>query len=136
MAENKGNSGCLGVVVVFVVVFAIAVGLMVVGGDDLRTSPYKSSTATTRHVRTIDLEGVQFKVDGVRGDLIDLKMTDRLLALSVGAIRESGYRCDTVNSAGPLGPFADHPGFKFRCNGWRYKYLIEDRGGKWTVTLD
>lgn len=125
MAEKKGNSGCLGVVL-FAVALAIGLGLMFGGGDDVPATP-----AT---VRMIDLEGVQFKI--VAEQRGDIQMTDRLLALSVGAIRQRGYRCDTVNAARPLGAFADHAGFKFHCNGYRYKYLIEDRGGNWTVRLD
>lgn len=73
-----------------------------------------------------------------RGTTIDhgTSVDHRTRVVLMRAIRGHGYRCDTVDAATPLGPFDDHAGFNVYCNDWQYKYLIEDRGGNWTVTLD
>lgn len=47
-------------------------------------------------------------------------------------IRRAGYRCDTMSS---FQRWVTKPGFTAVCNQFRYKYYIEDRGGRWTVTL-
>jgi len=47
-------------------------------------------------------------------------------------IRVSGYRCDSVSS---IQRWVFSEGFSVVCNDFRYKYEIEDRGGRWTVTL-
>lgn len=47
-------------------------------------------------------------------------------------IRRSGYRCDSVST---LRSWLTKPGFTVLCNQYRYKYEIEDRGGRWRVTL-
>jgi len=47
-------------------------------------------------------------------------------------VRRSRYRCDSVSS---ISSWATKPGFTVTCNGYRYKYYIEDKGGRWTVTL-
>ena len=47
-------------------------------------------------------------------------------------VRLRGWKCDTVSSV-QLWVFS--PGFDLVCNGFRYSYEIEDKGGKWTVRV-
>lgn len=49
-----------------------------------------------------------------------------------GVIRASGYRCDSVTS---IHRWIYSVGFDVVCNDYRYKYELEDRGGRWTATL-
>lgn len=51
---------------------------------------------------------------------------------SSGLIRAARYRCDTVSS---VRIWSFSVGFTITCNGFRYKYEIEDKGGRWVVTL-
>lgn len=60
-------------------------------------------------------------------------ITNRQLKALVGLIEAYGYRCDSVSAARP---FLLSFGFTVYCNGYRYEYHIEDRGGTWTVTID
>lgn len=44
-----------------------------------------------------------------------------------------GYRCDSISS------FMQSPwsgDFTLRCNNYRYKYIIKDKGGRYVVTVD
>lgn len=43
-----------------------------------------------------------------------------------------GYRCDSVSS---LRPWTWRSGVTVFCNSFRYKYEIEDKGGRWLVTV-
>lgn len=45
-----------------------------------------------------------------------------------------GYRCDSITSFMPA-LFSSRK-FTLKCNGYRYVYDIEDRGGRWVVTID
>ena len=47
-------------------------------------------------------------------------------------IRRAGYRCDSIAN---LQRWVYSSGFTVSCNGFRYTYHIEDKGGRWTVTL-
>ncbi|WP_127115143.1 hypothetical protein [Shimia sediminis] len=47
-------------------------------------------------------------------------------------IRAKGYRCDSISS---LQRWVYGGGFDVVCNKFRYKYELEDKGGRWTVTL-
>ena len=44
-----------------------------------------------------------------------------------------GWRCDSISA---VTPFAFSHGFYVYCNNWRYSYEVEDRGGRWIVTVD
>jgi hypothetical protein len=48
-------------------------------------------------------------------------------------IRRAGYRCDSVSS---IQKWVFSSGFDVVCNGFRYSYEIEDRGGNWVVSLE
>lgn len=47
-------------------------------------------------------------------------------------IRANRYRCDSVSA---INRWLFSAGFTVSCNGFRYQYDIEDKGGRWTVTL-
>jgi len=47
-------------------------------------------------------------------------------------IQLSGYKCDSVDE---MQPFVMGGGFNVYCNGWKYHYELEDKGGNWTVTV-
>lgn len=47
-------------------------------------------------------------------------------------VRVYGYRCDTVSAASP---WLFSRGFNLKCNRFRYSYDLEDRGGRWEVTV-
>jgi len=49
-----------------------------------------------------------------------------------GMIRTRGYRCDTISS---ISIWFSGKGYTVKCNGYRYHYEIEDKGGRWTVSL-
>jgi hypothetical protein len=61
------------------------------------------------------------------------KNDTKLLNALAGLVVESGYKCDSISAAMRSSWDGN---FTLRCNGFRYKYLIEDKGGNWTVTLD
>ena len=94
-------------------------------------APPSHVDAEPKIVRTVDVNGIQFKIDA-HSTLMNIK-DDDVLALLVGLIRVHGYRCDTINAARP---FILGGGVVLDCNGFHYRYSIEDRGGNWTVTLD
>ena len=48
-------------------------------------------------------------------------------------IQLNGYTCDTVDQ---MQPFILGGGFNVYCNNWRYSYELEDKGGRWIVTVD
>jgi hypothetical protein len=47
-------------------------------------------------------------------------------------VRASGYRCDSISA---LAPLASSRGFKLVCNRFSYKYAIEQKDGRSTVTV-
>ena len=51
----------------------------------------------------------------------------------VRLVRLYGYRCDSITF---ISEMFMSPGFDLKCNRYRYKYEIEDRGGTWVVTID
>lgn len=98
----------------------------------VRDAPPSHVDAQSKIVRTVEVNGIQFKIDAHEGAM-NIE-DDDALALLVGMVRLRGYRCDTVNAARPF--LLVGQGFVLDCNGFRYRYSIEDRGGNWTVTLD
>ena len=50
-----------------------------------------------------------------------------------GLIHAKGWACDSLSAVHTL---TFSRGFKVRCNYYAYQYRIEDRGGRWEVTLD
>jgi hypothetical protein len=48
-------------------------------------------------------------------------------------VRASGYRCDSISALQPL-PSAQ--GFRLVCNHFTYKYAIEQKDGRSTVSVE
>ncbi len=48
-------------------------------------------------------------------------------------IQIDGYKCDNVDE---MLPFILGGGFYVYCNNWQYSYELEDKGGRWIVTVD
>jgi len=65
------------------------------------------------------------------GDFPKSKMLS-LIDPSVGMIRASGYRCDSISA---MRPFVFSRGFTVVCNNFNYEYDISDKGGNWVVEL-
>jgi hypothetical protein len=68
------------------------------------------------------------------GSVINEQLNGQYAVLEemVQLVRASGYRCDSISAAIPM---ALSRGFKLTCNRFSYKYEIEDKGGRWRVTL-
>lgn len=47
-------------------------------------------------------------------------------------VRANGYRCDSISAARPM---VFSRGFVLVCNGFAYEYQLEDKGGRWRVTV-
>lgn len=45
-------------------------------------------------------------------------------------VRASGHRCDSISALGP-----SQGGFTLTCNQSTFRYAIEDKDGRWTVTV-
>jgi hypothetical protein len=67
------------------------------------------------------------------GAMISNDVTSEQVAALAALVSASGYRCDTVSGATR---FIFSHGFNLYCNNHRYSYEIEDKGGRWTVTVD
>jgi hypothetical protein len=48
-------------------------------------------------------------------------------------VRASGYRCDSISA---LQPLQSSRGYRLVCNGFSFKYAIEDKDNKTTVALE
>lgn len=48
-------------------------------------------------------------------------------------VRASGYRCDSISA---LHPRSDSHGFQLVCDRSAYKYAIENKDGRWNVTVE
>jgi hypothetical protein len=51
------------------------------------------------------------------------------------AINASGYDCQWVDSMSPY-VWSDVEGYTVRCNGYRYRFYVENHGGRWSVKSD
>lgn len=67
------------------------------------------------------------------GAQVSKDVSDTQLDAMVGLIILHGFRCDSISSARPM---LLSVGFVMHCNGYRYSYNIEDRGGNWVVEVD
>jgi hypothetical protein len=62
----------------------------------------------------------------------DLSQDFDLMSELAHFVRASGYRCDSISA---LAPLASSHGFKLVCNRFSYKYAIEQKDGRSTVTV-
>lgn len=53
--------------------------------------------------------------------------------LLADVVKLYGYKCDSITSVRSL-YFSN--GFNIQCNYFRYSYDVEDKGGRWIVTVD
>ena len=53
---------------------------------------------------------------------------------AVELVRNAGYRCNSVSSLIPF-VFSPLTGGTLKCENYRYTYEIEDKGGRWIVTV-
>ncbi len=51
----------------------------------------------------------------------------------VSLVKINGYRCDSLDNARSN---LLSSGFSLSCNGYKYQYNIEDRGGRYVVTVE
>ena len=51
---------------------------------------------------------------------------------AAGLVRANGYRCDSISG---FRPFLSGNCYNLVCNEFRYEYDIEDKGGRWEVTV-
>jgi len=63
----------------------------------------------------------------------DIKDKVELIEALAGAVKLSGYRCDSISGANS---FVWSRGYTLTCNNFSYKYKIEDKGGKMLITVD
>jgi len=63
----------------------------------------------------------------------DIKNNVELLDALAGAVKLSGYRCDSISGANS---FVMSRGYTLACNNFAYKYKIEDKGGRMVITAD
>lgn len=60
-------------------------------------------------------------------------VTPAVLHTVQAAVKNAGFRCDSLSGVVPH-VFAS--GYRVTCNDHRYAYSIDDRGGRWVVTVD
>jgi hypothetical protein len=63
----------------------------------------------------------------------DLAQDFDLMSELAHFVRASGYRCDSISALQPLPPSR---GFKLVCNRFSYKYAIDNKDGRSTVTVE
>ena len=77
---------------------------------------------------------VRLEPDAVLGHrIVNLDNQQAVFDELAGLIRAKGWACDSLSAVHTL---LLSRGFKVRCNYYAYQYRIEDRGGRWEVTLD
>jgi hypothetical protein len=62
-----------------------------------------------------------------------LKSETKLMAELVTAVRTKEFRCDSIST---LRSLQNSHGYKLVCNGFQHRYNIEDKGGRWAVTVE
>ncbi len=67
--------------------------------------------------------------------VIDSSLTPSQIGALASAVKLHGYRCDSIHTA-RKGLFTAKAVWKLRCNGGRYEYTVQDRGGELLVTVE
>ncbi len=100
---------------------------MVSCSSEAKPSPAESSPSMTPGGTPVEPRAVIYHDD--QTPLADvLKAADQ----AAGLVRANGYRCDSVSA---FRPFLWGLGYKLVCNEFRYEYDVEDKGGRWEVTV-
>lgn len=60
-------------------------------------------------------------------------LSEDVIRFVLAQVVGSGYRCDSISNVRPL---IVKSGAQMRCNQYRYTYSVEDRGGRWVVTVE
>lgn len=115
----------------------IVIATMAIAGCD---GEEERNKATENIRRAAQAEGIRVEQDAVIGHFILEKSIRRappnmILGLrgAIDMIEGQGWRCDSVSMWRYL---VMSRGFEIQCNRFAYDYIIEDRGGHWTVRLD
>lgn len=64
--------------------------------------------------------------------LIDDQLNQDQVKVVIAFIRLNDYKCDSVSS---MAQTRDEKTIRVNCNNYKYKYYINDEGGKWTISL-
>lgn len=65
--------------------------------------------------------------------LIDDKLNEDQVKVVIAFIRLNDYKCDSVSS---MAQTRDEKTIRVNCNNYKYKYYINDEGGKWVISLN
>lgn len=86
--------------------------------------------------RAAQAKGIEIEQDAVIGrSFREAQITHQMTILQHAIIRimVRGWKCDSVSAVRML---ILSRGVKIQCNRFAYTYIMEDRGGQWTVRLD
>ena len=114
--SKKGCFGCLGALVGLIILIWIL-------GSTVDIPEVQ------RHPSPPPPPKVPLEPDAIIGSDVGENRINTLIKM----VRESGHRCDTVSSAREL---VFSTGYQLVCNQYRYEYLIQDKGGRWVVTVE
>ena len=84
-------------------------------------------------ILALSIAALSFSVSATPFDQPVKSSSKKQAQAAANLIKAYGYRCDSISA---FQPFIMGGGFTLRCNNFSYKYLIEDKGGRWTVTVD
>jgi len=62
-----------------------------------------------------------------------LKDDTKLISGLVGLVRARSYPCEAISA---VRPFETLNGFRLSCDHFRYKYAIEDKSGRWVISVE
>lgn len=65
--------------------------------------------------------------------LIDDQLNEDQVKVVIAFIRLNDYKCDSVSS---MAQTRDEKTIRVNCNNYKYKYYINDEGGKWVISLN
>ena len=119
------------------VIVAMVIAAMSIAGCDGEEERRK---ATENVRRAAQAEGIRIEQEAVIGHFIldkSIRRAPRSMIMglrgAIDMIEAHGWRCDSVSVWRYL---VMSRGFEIQCNLFAYDYIIEDRGGQWTMRLD
>lgn len=69
----------------------------------------------------------------ISSSVIAEEYSDEVKRDAMNIIQAYGYTCSSIDHMSPF--LLSGSGFKVTCNNYRYMYEIEDKGGRWVVTV-